>query len=279
MRDHQTTKLAEDFIYLEAPKWRGDRLWMSDVFDRKLCRIGLNGEREHICDVAGRPSGIAFLKDGTALVVSSENRRLYKVVDNALVEYADLTPHTNGDVNDLTVDSADRLYVGDFGYDLFAGEELKPTVINRVDPDGTITPVADGVEFPNAMVIINGGKTLVVAETWASRLTAFDLSEDGTLSNRRLFADLGHRQPDGICADAEGAIWIASFNTGEFIRVLDGGTFTDRAAHEGIAVACTIGGPDGKTLFCTVYGGTLEDVIGGKRLGSVHAVTVDVGAP
>ncbi len=278
MRDHKATKLAEDFIFLEGAKWRDGRLWVSDVFDHKVYRLGLNGEREKVVDVPHRPSGLGFLPDGTPIVASSMDFRLYKIIGNEIAEYVDLTPHVGGHVNDFTIDPQGRIYVGNFGYDYDAGDAAVETVIHRVDPDGSVHVAADGIEFPNAMVIINNGKTLVVAETWRGKLTAFDRAPDGTLSGKRTFADLGTRQPDGICADAEGAIWTGCFNTGEFLRVKDGGEITDRVAFDGCGVACTIGGPTGHTLFCTVYCGPVADLVAGQRKAAVFTLHVAVGA-
>lgn len=279
MRQRKADRLIDDFIFLEAPRWNGDKLWVSDVFDHKVYRLGLDGSREVACEVPHRPSGLGFLPDGTPIVVSSKDFRLYRIDGNEIVEYADLTDYATGHINDFTVDAAGRIYVGNFGYDYDAGEARKTTNIHRVDPDGTISIAASDVDFPNGMVIINQGRTLVVAETWVGRLTAFDLSSDGILTNRRVFADLGERQPDGICADAEGAIWAGCFNTGEFLRVLDGGEITDRIAFDGRGVSCVIGGPDKHTLFCTVYCGPVEDLVAGKRKAAVFTHRVDAGAP
>lgn len=278
MRDHTATRLIDDFIFLEGPKWRDGRLWVSDVFDHKVYRIGLDGTREVAAQVPHRPSGLGFLPDGTPIVVSSKDFRLYRITAGGIVEYADLTAHATGHVNDFAVDAAGRIYVGNFGYDYDAGEPRKTTNIHRVDPDGSIGVAATDVDFPNGMVIIDAGRTLVVAETWAGRLTAFDLSAEGVLSNRRVFADLGERQPDGICADAEGAIWAGCFNTGEFLRVLDGGTITDRVRFDGSGVSCVIGGEDGRTLFMTVYCGPVPDLVAGKRKAAVFTLPVAVGA-
>jgi sugar lactone lactonase YvrE len=278
MRDHKAERLIDDFIFLEAPRWQGGKLWVSDVFDHKVYRLGLDGSREVVAHVPNRPSGLGFLPDGTPIVVSSMDFRLYRIAGDQIVEYADLTNHATGHVNDFALDHAGRIYVGNFGYDYDGGEARKTTNIHRVDPDGSISIAATDVDFPNGMVIINQGRTLVVAETWEGRLTAFDLSPDGILSNRRVFADLGERQPDGICADAQGAIWTGCFNTGEFLRVLDGGEITDRVQYEGSGVSCVIGGADGHTLFMTVYCGPVADLIAGKRKAAVFTLTVPVGA-
>ncbi|WP_218927416.1 SMP-30/gluconolactonase/LRE family protein [Paracoccus pantotrophus] len=246
MKQHTATKMAEDFVFLEGPKWHGDRLWVSDVFDHKIWCVALDGSRELVCEVPHRPSGLGFHPDGTPLVASSKDYRLYRIEAGQLVEHADFNGLVAGDVNDFAVDRAGRAYVGNFGYDYDGGAPRKDTDIHRVSLDGRIEVAASGLAFPNGMSILDGGRTLVVAETWACRLTGFDLSGDGQLSNRRVFADLGHRAPDGICADAEGAIWTACFNTGEFIRVLPGGEITDRIAFDGFGVSCTLGGRTGR---------------------------------
>lgn len=277
MAENRTVRVAEDFIFLEGVKWHEGAAWVSDVFDRKVYRLGLDGQRTIVAEV-NRPSGLGFLPDGTPVVASSQDFCLYRIRGNRLEVHADLRGHAAGLVNDFVVDHAGRIFVGNFGYDHDGGAPIVETVIHRVDLDGTVTVAAEGVEFPNAMAIIDAGRTLVVAETWRGKLTAFDLSPDGKLSNKRTFADLGARQPDGICADSEGAIWAGCFNTGEFIRVRSGGEITDRIAFDGCGVACTIGGPSGHTLFCTVYGGTVEELTAGKRKAALHALEVSVGA-
>jgi sugar lactone lactonase YvrE len=187
--------------------------------------------------------------------------------------HADLTDHAAGYLNDFAVDDVGRIYVGNFGYDYDGGEGQKPTSLHRVDPDGTIVEVAQGVEFPNGSVIIDKGRTLVVAETWAGRLTAFDLSGDGLLSNKRVLADLGNRQPDGICADANGGVWAGCFNTGEFVYVRDG-QVKRSVQFEGAAVSCVIGGDSGKQLFMTVYRGSVEDIAAHRRKAAIYVLNL-----
>lgn len=281
MKTHTPEPLASDFIFLEAPRWHDGAIWVPDVFDGILYRIEMSGKREIVAkDLPPRPNSINFLPDGTPLVVASVSRRIMKIVNGKAETYADLSGVATGDLNDFAVDDAGRLYVGNFGYDLFAGEPIKLTSMHVVQTDGRIDVAATELEFPNGTVIINGGRTLVVAETWCGRLTAYDRNvETGKLSNRRLFADLAGRHPDGIFADAEGAIWVPSFNTGEVLRVLDGGTITDSIQFNGSAVACCLGGPDGRILFCSSYDGTIPDQLEQKRFGILSTVKVDVGAP
>ncbi|MCY0853461.1 SMP-30/gluconolactonase/LRE family protein [Cupriavidus sp. D39] len=164
-------------------------------------------------------------------------------------------------------------------HDYDAGEPRAQTSLHRVDRDGAISVAATGLEFPNGSVIVADGKTLIVAETWLGRLTAFDIDSQGELGNRRLYANLGAREPDGICADAAGAIWVACFNTGEFLRVLDGGAVTDIIEFDGRAISCTLGGADGRQLFCSVYRGTYDELSERKRKGAILTVNVDVPAP
>jgi sugar lactone lactonase YvrE len=279
MKEHQARLFADDFVFLEAPRWRRDRLWVSDVFDLKLYTLGLDGSRTFVCDMPHRPAGIDFLPDGTPVVVSMRDRKLMKIVNGTPVLHADLSSFATGDVNDLVADLNGRIYVGNFGYDFHGGAPKALADMHLVEPDGSVRVAADGLEFPNGAVLMDEGHTLVVAETWACRLTAFERTHDGTLVRRRLFADLGNRQPDGICVDSQGGIWAACFNTGEVVRVLDGGAITDRVACARHAVACHLGGDDGRTLFCTGYTGTFEDMEAKKRLAAVFAVDVQIPGP
>jgi sugar lactone lactonase YvrE len=281
MQVYRPEVMASDFIFLEAPRWRDGALWVTDVFDRVLHKLDLLGNRQVILsDLSPYPNSVNFLPDGTPLIVSSDERKIMKIVGGKLETYADLSKYATGAVNDFAVDGEGRLYVGNFGFDIFSDEPLKKTSIHLVGVDGTVSVAASDMEFPNGTVIINGGRTLVVAETRCSRLTAFDRNiETGELSNRRLFADLNGRHPDGICADAEGAIWAPSFNTGEVVRVLDGGQVTDSIQFNGSAIACTVGGPDGHTLFCTTFDGTMEEQGLRKRLSKIFTVRVDAPAP
>jgi len=277
MIDLQAQFFADDFIFLEGPKWRERHLWVSDVFDHCVYAISADGHRRRICEV-DRPAGLGFLPDGTLIIVDQKARRLLRLDGDTTSEYADLSRYAAGYVNDFAVDAKGRIYVGNFGYDYDAGELPKTTSLHRVDPEGTISTVATGVDFPNGSVVVNGERTLIVAETWVGRLTAFDLNEEGELSNRRIFAELGERQPDGICADAEGAVWVGCFNTGEFIRVLDGGRITHRLQFEGRAISCALGGVDGRQLFLSTYLGSVDDIVAGKRKGTLFMTKVHVPA-
>ncbi|MFT4066770.1 SMP-30/gluconolactonase/LRE family protein [Paraburkholderia sp.] len=272
MKEHQATLLADGFVFLEAPRWHDNRLWVSDVFDCKLYTVLDDGTRQMVCKVPGRPAGIGFLPDNTPIVVSCAQKRLMRVSDGTLSVYADLTEVAAGDLNDLVIDETGRIYVGNFGYDLFGGAPKELTEMHVVHPDGSVRVAASELEFPNGAVIKDQGRTLVVAETWRGKLTAYERFGNGELHSRRVFADLDHRQPDGICADEQGAIWAACYNTGEFIRVLDGGEITDRVKFEGNAVSCVIGGLQANTLYCCVYLGTDEQLQARQPLSAIYKV-------
>lgn len=279
MRDHEARILAKGFRFLEAPKWHEGRLWMSDVFDFKLVSLTLDGASATVCDVPGRPGGQDFLPDGTHVVASAKDRKLLRIVDGRPRPYADLAEHATGDLNDFAVDARGRIYLGDFGYDYHGGEAPRPAQLYRIDPDGSVRVVAEDVHFPNGSVVIDEGRTLVVAETWKARIKAFDLSASGELSGPRIFADLGERQPDGICADRDGGVWAACFNTGEFLRAVEGGEITDRFRVDGSAISCALGGDDGRTLFMTCVIGEVEEGPHAPRNSAVFTGRVEVPGP
>jgi sugar lactone lactonase YvrE len=267
------TLLLDGLVFPEGPRWREGKLWFSDMFGGKVMTVDLAGNTEVVATVPQRPSGLGFLPDGRLLIVSMGDRRLLRLDPDDLRLVADLTDVTGGDCNDMLVDALGRAYIGNFGYDLAAGEQARPTNLVMVTPDGDVRVVASDLVFPNGMVITPNGKTLIVAETFGNRLTAFDIAGDGTLSKRRVFAELGVATPDGICLDAEGAVWVASFRTGEFLRVYETGSIRDRIAVPGkSAVACMLGGDDRCTLFLL----TAEGGPGPDSKGYIETVRVDV---
>ena len=274
--DFETETLAEGFGFLEGPRWRDGRLWMSDSFGGQVFILDPDGGVETVVEVPGRPSGLGFLPDGTPLIVSMKDRRVLRLENGELVCHAELAPLVTGDANDMVVDAQGRAYVGNLGFDIFGGADYRNANMIMVSPAGEARVVAEEVEFPNGTVILPGGEVLVVAETFGHRLTAFDVASDGTLSNRREFADLGDYGPDGICLDQEGAIWVGAFNHGEFLRVLEGGIITHRIdVGDRRAVACQLGGSDGRTLFCLTCEGTWEEICAGKSRARVETATVD----
>jgi len=263
----------------EGPRWHDGRLWFSDMHARRVMTMDPDGQTSVICEVPEKPSGLGFLEDGRLLVVSMADHRLMVLDrDLGLREVADITPYVGGDANDMVVDAAGRAYIGNFGFDFAGGEEFKTTTLARVDPNGQVTIVAEDLAFPNGTVITPDGKTLVVAETFARKLTAFDIAEDGSLSGRRVWAELGPATPDGICLDEEGAIWVASPTTGQCIRVREGGEVAGRIAiEEGRqAYACILGGEDRRTLYICTSEGDEADRQAGRSRGWIEEVRVEV---
>jgi sugar lactone lactonase YvrE len=287
----EPTVVLDGYSYLECPRWRDGRLWVSDFYTNQVVATDCRGSTEVVAEVPGQPSGLGFLPDGRALVVSMRDHRiLVRSGSGELSEHADLSGAVPGMLNDMIVDERGRAYVGNFGFDLMGGADLRYTTLTRVDPDGTVTTVAEDLGFPNGMVILPGG-VLVVAETFAGRLTAFDVDEDGGLRNRRVWAQFGETPqtedveeavqrlqvaPDGICADAEGAIWVADAIGSRVIRVREGGEIIDEIPAGTGVFACMLGGDDGRTLFLCAAPSFPEHERRPVREAQLLAVHVDV---
>jgi len=248
--------LLEGLTFPEGPRWHEGRLWFSDFYSHRVIAVGIDGRSETIATVPARPSGLGWRPDGTLLIVAMLDRALLELRHGALSRVADLSSLAGGLCNDMVVDAAGRAYVGNFGYDRHAGEAPRATCLIRVDPDGSLHRAAEGLMFPNGMVISPDGRTLIVAETYAHRLTAFSVDADGALTAPRLFADLPGVFPDGICLDAEGAVWVADARGHEASRIFDGGRIAERVSVGARTVfACMLGGADRRTLFlCTSTG-------------------------
>ena len=245
--------VAHGLAFAEAPRWRNGALWWSDMHAGEVCRLA-GGRVERVCAVAADPSGLGWLPDGRMLVVSMRDKRLLRQEsDGTLVTHADLSSLVPRRLNDMVVDDHGRAYVGNFGFDLDGAEPTAPTVLVRADPDGTAHIVTQDLLFPNGTVITEDGKTLVIAETFGGRLTAFDIDAHGDLSNRRVWAQLPEGDvPDGICLDAEGAIWIASPTTNACVRLRKGGEVLQRIQTDKSAFACMLGGDGRRLLYvCT----------------------------
>ena len=202
--------LTKHLAFPEAPRWHDDRLFVSEIFGGRVVSIDADGDVVPVAEVPGRPSGLGWWPDGTMLVVSMQRRQVLRAAaDGELVVLADLSPVVSGDTNDMVVDGRGNAYVGSFGYDYAAAEERRASVLVLVEPNGSARIVADDVWFPNGMVVTPDGRTLLVAETPAERITAFTVADDGSLSDRRVFAHLDGARPDGIALDASGAVWVA----------------------------------------------------------------------
>jgi len=278
MKEYSPTVLVgEGVTFGEGPRWHGGKLWFSDMHAHRVMTVDVNGRLEPVVTVPNRPSGLGFDVQGRPLIVSMSDRRLLRLANGALETVADMSSLMPGDANDMVVDGSGRAFVGNFGFDLFAGTPPKTTCLVAVDPDGSARVVADELSFPNGTVVTADGKTLIVAETFAGTLTAFNIKADGSLSGRRFFAHLGDRQPDGICLDAEGAVWASCFGQDEYIRVWEGGEIAARVAVPGRrAVACMLGGEDRRTLFLLTAETNVEDLAQGKSRGAIETARVDV---
>lgn len=286
--------VLEKLTFLEGPRWRGGRVWVSDFYTHRVLSANEDGSDLRVeAAVPAQPSGTGVLPDGRLLIVSMRDQRiLRREQDGTLVTHADLSPLATGVLNDMAVDPQGRCWVGCFGFDLMNGAPMETAVLIRVDPDGSAVVVADEMFFPNGSVC--DGHTLVVAESFGERLTAFDVGGDGALTNRRDWArfgdpptsrDLTEVLPslavvaDGIAEpDAEGAIWVADADHHRALRVREGGEIAaELATPDGLnAYAVALGGADGRTLFLACAPSFLEHERAHTRDAVLLATRVEV---
>jgi sugar lactone lactonase YvrE len=285
--DRRIRTLIDGLYFGEGPRWHDGALWFSDMHDHRVLRVTVDGAgAADVVEVArvehDQPSGLGFLPDGRLLMVAMKSAKVLRVeVDGAIRDHAELSSLARGMVNDMIVTDDGTAYVGDMG-DLEGGN-AGPGQILRVTPDGAVMPVADDLAAPNGPILTDDGRTFIVAESSASRITAFDVLDDGGLGKRRVYAPLEREPdartaaPDGICLDADGAVWVAEVIGGRLIRVLEGGEVTDTIRFDGaIPIACVLGGHDRRTLFVCVAAGFRPDVIMQSRTGRIDVCTVDV---
>jgi sugar lactone lactonase YvrE len=258
--------LAEGIYFGEGPRWHQDRLWFSDFYASRVCSVDLAGDLRTELELDGRPSGLGWMPDGSLLVVRMELRQVWRRwPDGRFALHANLAEHSTFLCNDMVVDAKGRAWVGNFGFDLDHELRLRgpesvigdhpTTVLALVQPDGAVSNAAPGerFSFPNGMVITPNGRTLIVGETLAGRLTALDIGADGRLTNRREWAPTWPAVPDGICLDAEGGVWIANPLAPQCVRIGEGGTVLGTIETLGLnCYACMLGGPDGCHLFMLV---------------------------
>jgi sugar lactone lactonase YvrE len=273
----ERTVLLGGLGFAEGPRWHEGRLWFSDMGAGHVVAVDLDGRAEVVVEVTGRPSGLGWLPDGRMLVVSMGGRRLLRrEAGGELVEHADLGGLASFDCNDMVVDGRGRAYVGNAGFDLSVRPlQVRPAEVVLVTPQGDARVVDDEVVFPNGSVVTPDGSTLIVAETFGQRLTAFTIAEDGSLTDRRPFALLDGVAPDGICLDAEGAVWVADATGATCLRVREGGDVVDRVDTGRGCFACMLGGPERRTLFLLTAEGFQGAAIR-RRTASIEQVEVDV---
>jgi len=266
--NRELTRVADGFSYLECPRWHDGRLWLSDFYTHRVLTVDEQGAVETVVEVPQQPSGLGWLPDGRLLVVSMRDRKvLRREASGELVVHADLSALATGHLNDMVVDAEGRAYVGNFGFDLMAGEGVRDTALIRVDPDGSVAVAADDLLFPNGAAVLADG-TFVVAETFGRRITAFTVGAGGALLDRRTWASFGPPAegpeisdflaggsggPDGLCSDAEGAVWVADALGNRVLRVREGGEVVEEVSTGDLGVfACMLGGEDRRTLYlCT----------------------------
>jgi sugar lactone lactonase YvrE len=276
MADRTPQVLLEDVGFGECPRWHDGLLWFSAMDDHVVFTLDERGTLREVLRTEASPGGLGFLPDGRLLLVTMQDRRLWRRDQDGLQLVADLSEWEPVSCNDMVVDAQGRASIGGFGFDLFKREAPKTTALHLVDPAGQVTRVADDLAFPNGMAITPDNRTLIVAESMGRRLTAFAIQSDGTLTDRRVFAALAPAVPDGICLDEEGAVWVSSPTTNEFVRVADGGEVLERVETPGRqAIACMLGGGDRRTLYLCTAGQAMPEQPG-RRSGRLESVRVDV---
>jgi len=259
---------------VESPRWHGDRLYFSDWSAGEVIAVDFAGHSEVVARVQSLPLCTAWLPDGRLLIVSSvDGRLLRREPDGSLVTYAELG---KPGWNDIVVDGRGNAYVNGAGFDPMAGEAFAPGFVVLVTADGSVRQVADDIAFPNGMAVTADNSTLIVADSYRHSLVAFDIGADGDLSARRVWADLGDGVPDGICLDAQGAVWYADVPNRRCVRVAEGGTVLQTIELDRGCFACALGGPDRTTLFMVAaeWRGMSEMVPPGT--GQVLTTEVDV---
>ena len=281
----KTRILMDGLTFGEGPRWHDGKFYFSDFYSHKVFSLDMEGNSEVIVEVPGQPSGLGWMPDGTMLIVSMKDKKLLSFINNTLSEVADLSDLAGFHCNDMVVDDRGNAYIGNFGFNTYSGEEIKPANLILVRPGEDPCVAADNLLFPNGAVITPDGKTLIVGETYAARLTSFDINQDATLSNRRVWADftLDAKEgevpvPDGMCLDAEGAIWVASPTTADVIRIKEGGEILDRIPVGTNAYACMLGGDDLKTLFiCTSKASGVDpEAALREKSGKIETIKVEV---
>ncbi|MEY2468522.1 MAG: hypothetical protein QOF21_1220 [Actinomycetota bacterium] len=268
--------LVDGIDFGEGPRWHEGELWYSDFFQHTIYAVTPSGERRAVwADLKDRPSGLGWMPDGSLLVVAQFTRSVLREQDGALVLHADLSSYATGFCNDMVVAADGTAYVGNAGYDM-ESEPPRNADLVCVRPDGSASVAAEDLRFPNGSVITPDGATLIVGETMGAGYVAFTINSDGSLSDRRRWAETPGMFPDGCTADAEGAIWFADAFGSQLVRVKEGGEITDRVPTPAPTFACMLGGDDGKTLFALCAPGFRKPEVAGKALGAIYTTTVDV---
>ncbi len=266
MADRALHTLVEGGGFFEGPRWHEGTWWVSDFYRHQVATVTTDGVETVVVEVEHQPSGLGWLPDGSLVISSMKDQRVLRFADGALTTLADVSEHAGGHLNDLVVDRHGHTFVGNFGFDLMGGGTPSTASLIRVDPDGTVAVAATDLHFPNGAVITPDGGTLIVGETTGNRYTAFSLADDGTLTDRRVWAEFAPVPtaesftdslaeitvaPDGCALDAEGHIWAADALGNRAVRVAPGGEIVDEIpGPDGLGIyALMLGGDDGRTLL------------------------------
>jgi sugar lactone lactonase YvrE len=267
------TTLLKDLALVESPRWHDDRLVFSDWAAGEVLSVDLNGARDLVTRIDAMPFCLDRLPDGRLLIVAGQ-QLLARESDGTLATYAELGAVSTKPWNDIVTDGRGNTYVNNIGFDFPAGE-FAPGLIALITPDGRVRQVADGLAFPNGMAVTPDNSTLIIAESYGGVLTAYHIAPDGDLTNHRVWADLHGAAPDGICIDAEGAVWFAEVPGRRCVRVREGGEVLQTISSEFGCFACMLGGPEGTTLFVTAAAWP-EAMTPGSRTGQILSAEVSV---
>ena len=282
----ETRTLTGGLYFGEGPRWRDGRLWLSDFYAHAVKSVSLAGDLRTEFEIDDQPSGLGWAPNGDMLIVSMTKRQVLRRTPGGEISvHADLSHIATYHCNDMVVDAQGGAYVGNFGFNLDAAiaERGVPDVLANhptaklayVAPDGTTRIAAEDMHFPNGPVITPDGKTLILGETLAGCLTAFDIGPKGDLSNRRVWAALQPRVPDGICLDAEGAVWVANPIAPECVRVAEGGQVLEVIETGQACYACMLGGDDGRTLFMLTADSSDHEAAATQQTGKILVASVD----
>jgi sugar lactone lactonase YvrE len=270
--------ILDGLIFPECPRWQDGKVWFSDMLDLKVIAVDPKGKAETVAKVPGQPGGLGFLPDGRLLIVSMADQRLLRLDPEGLKVVADLSKLAVGNCNDMVVDYQGRAYIGDWGFIKFPQKgEVTVAHLMVVTPEGKARVVSNQVCFPNGSIVTPDNKTLIVADSTAYNLAAFDIGNGGSLTNYRVWADLGKGViPDGICLDAEGAVWVTNSSGNDVRRVKKGGEIAEMITLSNRAYACVLGGPARKDLYITTADPGMFADLKNKRSGRIDVVHVDV---
>ncbi len=274
---HAWDLVVDGIDFGEGPRWHLGRLWFSDFYQGTISSVGHDRQRRVEVQWEGQPSGLGWLPDGRLLFVSMLDRRVMRrEADGTIVEHADLDGIATGHCNDMVVGPQGNAYVGNFGFDFEGGAAPSSATLAIVWADGTVTAAADGLRFPNGSVIADDGMTLIVGESMGARYTAFTITHDRGLTDRRIWAEVPGMAPDGCTIDADGAIWFADALGKQVVRVREGGEITHRLPTHDNVYACMLGGSDGLTLFALTAVASHPAAVSGTATGVLWQTRVGV---